>query len=275
LRPTLIGGIGLLIAAGCSGDRPTESHSALLSYCSRAVNQTLKIEFKEYKFEEAPLQGGTGVLLNGLGAYWVKDGIVYALNGLAASYSPGVSYGPPGLGKLELLEALAKQSSSVSSSENLPSQPSKGQPPKKPPDSPEVKKIENEVKNLIGYEIVLLQEEEKNPGSFFGIASRAGGIAMDLKVKYKNGHIISHNLSIPGSEVREAAEVARRPKERYYRDSKGAIISESETEDKLRQIRRDISSMPDNLRRAFMEGVLRALEEEWARIKLAGPISER
>ncbi len=78
--------------------------------------------------------------------------------------------------------------------------------------------------------------------------------------------------SRPGSD---AAEVARRPKERYYRDSKGAIISESKTEDKLRQIRSDINSMPDSLKRAFMEGVLRALEEEWARIKLQGPISER
>ena len=67
----------------------------------------------------------------------------------------------------------------------------------------------------------------------------------------------------------------RRPKERYYRDSKGAIISESKTEDKLRQICSDINSMPDSLKRAFMEGVLRALEEEWARIKLQGPISER
>ena len=73
-------------------------------------------------------------------------------------------------------------------------------------------------------------------------------------------------------EAREAAAAARRPKERYFRDSHGVIISESEAENKLRQIRSKISSMPDNAERAYMEGVLRAVEDEWARIKRQVPI---
>lgn len=65
---------------------------------------------------------------------------------------------------------------------------------------------------------------------------------------------------------------ARRPSERYYRDSHGAIVSETEAEDGLRQIRNKMNSMPDNLERAGLEGVLQALETEWARIKRQGPI---
>ncbi len=50
------------------------------------------------------------------------------------------------------------------------------------------------------------------------------------------------------------------------------MISETEAENQLRQIRGKINSMPDNADRAFLEGVLMALEEEWARIKRQGPI---
>jgi len=73
--------------------------------------------------------------------------------------------------------------------------------------------------------------------------------------------------------AREAA-AASRPKERYYRDSKGAIISESEMEEKLWHIQRTIDAMPEDQRakKAYLQGVLRAVEEEWARIKRQGPI---
>jgi len=76
-------------------------------------------------------------------------------------------------------------------------------------------------------------------------------------------------------EAREAADAARRPRERYYRDRHGAIMSESETEYKLSEIRRNIAAMPDTLERAFREGQLRALEKEWDRIKRDGPVWER
>ena len=60
--------------------------------------------------------------------------------------------------------------------------------------------------------------------------------------------------------------------ERYYRDGDGAIISETETENKIAQIRGRLASMPDKLERAYLEGVLQAVESEWVRIKRQGPI---
>jgi transcription initiation factor TFIIIB Brf1 subunit/transcription initiation factor TFIIB len=74
--------------------------------------------------------------------------------------------------------------------------------------------------------------------------------------------------------AREAAQATSRPRERYYRDSHGAIISESEAEEKLWLIRRKIEDMPEDqwAEKAYMQGFLRALEDEWARIKRQGPI---
>jgi hypothetical protein len=76
-----------------------------------------------------------------------------------------------------------------------------------------------------------------------------------------------------GDAQNKAIEAAR-PKERYYRDSHGAIISETDAENSLSRIRSNIDSMPDNAGRAFYEGELRAVEEEWARIKQQGPIDQ-
>lgn len=61
-------------------------------------------------------------------------------------------------------------------------------------------------------------------------------------------------------------------KERYYRDSHGNIISETESEEGLRDIRQTISSMPDGPDKWFAEGILQALEEEWSRMKRQGPV---
>lgn len=63
-------------------------------------------------------------------------------------------------------------------------------------------------------------------------------------------------------------------REKRYRDRHGAIISERDAEEKLNRIRNRIRAMPDNNQRAYLEGVLRALEEEWDRIKRNGPINE-
>jgi len=61
--------------------------------------------------------------------------------------------------------------------------------------------------------------------------------------------------------------------ERYYRDSHGAIISKAEAETKIYQIRNLIDAMPDNLEKSYLGGVLQAVEEEWARVKQQGPVS--
>ena len=39
-----------------------------------------------------PLEGGAAVLVDGVGAYWVKNGTVYVANGLAKMWSPAISY---------------------------------------------------------------------------------------------------------------------------------------------------------------------------------------
>jgi ribosomal protein S27E len=60
--------------------------------------------------------------------------------------------------------------------------------------------------------------------------------------------------------------------ERYYRDSQGVIASETKIENDLEGLRNKIRSMPDNGYRAYLQGVLRALEEEWVRMKRNGPV---
>jgi len=68
-------------------------------------------------------------------------------------------------------------------------------------------------------------------------------------------------------------EASPEPIERYYRDSHGSIISETEAELKILQIRNELDAMPDNLEKAYLEGVLQAVEEEWDRIKRQGSVS--
>jgi hypothetical protein len=60
----------------------------------------------EGTFEETPVEGGTGVLVDGHYAFWVKDGRVFALNGLAKGLVPDLEYGPPGLGSEDLRRTL-------------------------------------------------------------------------------------------------------------------------------------------------------------------------
>jgi YD repeat-containing protein len=75
-----------------------------------------------------------------------------------------------------------------------------------------------------------------------------------------------------GGTAGQSAPNSGARKERYYRDSHGAIISETDAEDRLSRLRSKISSMPDPAERAYMEGSLQAMEKEWARIKQQGPI---
>ena len=60
--------------------------------------------------------------------------------------------------------------------------------------------------------------------------------------------------------------------ERYYRDSHGELLSEADTESKMGDIRRKINSMPDTAERAYMQGEMQAVENEWSRIKRQGPV---
>lgn len=48
-------------------------------------------------YEAGPLQGGTAILVNDFAAYWVKDGVVYAANGVARMWSPAIPVAPTGI----------------------------------------------------------------------------------------------------------------------------------------------------------------------------------
>lgn len=100
---------GSVVAEEISSGQSRRSDTGSIGHASRQVQRTITYGLMKHgTFEEASLNGGTGVLVSGLGAYWVKNSTVYALNGLAKSYSKGIEYGPPGLSKRDLLEALGR-----------------------------------------------------------------------------------------------------------------------------------------------------------------------
>ena len=61
-----------------------------------------EVDASSFSFREGPLEGGTAVLVEGTAAFWVKDGIVFAANGTAKTWSPTVEYSPTGIGFLEV-----------------------------------------------------------------------------------------------------------------------------------------------------------------------------
>ncbi len=50
--------------------------------------------FRPSSFKVAPLNGGVAISANDRGAYWIKDGKLYAGNGMAKGWSAGVPYAP-------------------------------------------------------------------------------------------------------------------------------------------------------------------------------------
>jgi hypothetical protein len=189
----LLGLSAILSMLICAHFGDAEPPPPTLNDSSRAVEQTLRVKFKEYNFEEVSIRGGMGVLLNGLGAYWVKDGRVYALNGLAASYSPGITYGPQGLGKSELLEALASKTS-PSLNEEQSERSSR---------SPELMKVEDDVRRLLRLGGVSLIEDKSSPDSFVGTGWQTGGGIFSLRLTYKGGRILSyHAEAYPNASIR-------------------------------------------------------------------------
>lgn len=76
-------------------------------------------------------------------------------------------------------------------------------------------------------------------------------------------------------EARARDEEGRRPKEKYYRDTNGKVVSESEIEFKLSELHYKISTIIDPRVRSQYEDLLQIVESEWAKMKRAGPIYER
>lgn len=52
------------------------------------------IDKSEVQSKAVPLSGGIAVLLGDKAAYWVKDDVVYAVNGVAKMYSREIKYVP-------------------------------------------------------------------------------------------------------------------------------------------------------------------------------------
>lgn len=48
-------------------------------------------------YEVGDLEDGVAVLVNVMAAYWVKDDVVYAANGIAKTWSPNLDYSPVGI----------------------------------------------------------------------------------------------------------------------------------------------------------------------------------
>lgn len=71
-------------------------------------------------------------------------------------------------------------------------------------------------------------------------------------------------------EVQQPAQPAR---DRIYRDSKGKLVSEREAEENMRMVRAKITAMPESNKKAYLQGVMKALEEEWERMKSEGPVN--
>ncbi|MEX2608206.1 MAG: hypothetical protein WD708_12760 [Kiritimatiellia bacterium] len=122
----------------------------------------------------------------------------------------------------------------------------------------------------------------------------------DMRAKLENATLIAHNIQTNTEDKSESSLIektqiereakrkqtpqedvfvnrsrpSRQFQERYYRDSHGAIISESQGESQLREIRNNIRAMPNGPEKAYYEGMLEAAEREWSRIKRQGPISK-
>lgn len=94
-----------VLFSGCTAQ--SDQYNAAESDSVQAVRKVLEnTRHPSQEFQEVAIRGGVAVLVDDLGAFWVKDGRVYALNGLAKSFVPGLSYGPPGLSKSDVRRAL-------------------------------------------------------------------------------------------------------------------------------------------------------------------------
>jgi len=76
-----------VILTGC-----TESSGSSESSAVSAVKRSMTaVSSSGRSYRTGSLEGGEAVLV-GDAAYWVKGGVVYAANGIAKTWSPGVSY---------------------------------------------------------------------------------------------------------------------------------------------------------------------------------------
>ena len=63
-------------------------------------------EDQAHTWDIAALDDGIGIIVNGSAGYWVKDGVVYAVNGIAKNMSPSVAYAPAEITWLTLEQSI-------------------------------------------------------------------------------------------------------------------------------------------------------------------------
>ncbi|PJE77449.1 hypothetical protein CI610_03626 [invertebrate metagenome] len=63
-------------------------------------------EGQAHTWETGQFNDGVAVVINGAAGYWVKDGVAYAVNGVAKNLSSGVDYAPSGVSWLKVEEAV-------------------------------------------------------------------------------------------------------------------------------------------------------------------------
>lgn len=63
-------------------------------------------EKKGSQFVTAPLHGGVAVIADGHAGYWVNNKIVYATNGIAKNWSPGIEYSPPEIDQMKIISTI-------------------------------------------------------------------------------------------------------------------------------------------------------------------------
>ncbi len=90
------------IMVSCSGENDAKAISAVKATIEKQRNAM-------GTFKTAPLNGGVAVLSSRDWAYWVKDGKVYAANGLARGASPNIPIAPTGVGFSEIESAIKQK----------------------------------------------------------------------------------------------------------------------------------------------------------------------
>ncbi|XPV75170.1 MAG: hypothetical protein ACNI27_11055 [Desulfovibrio sp.] len=103
----IIGGI-IFIALIMLLPKPDKTDAPKLSAEQSLVEQSIVGVASLENWKETDLAGGKAILVNDAG-YWVKDGVIYTTNGVANSYSPGISYAPPSINQSLVEKAVAGQ----------------------------------------------------------------------------------------------------------------------------------------------------------------------
>jgi len=73
------------------------------------VENEIDLYFYDSQIEAGPLDGGIAVMVDTNGAYWVHEGTVYAANGQAKAWSPGLSSSPDGITWNSVFWAVKKE----------------------------------------------------------------------------------------------------------------------------------------------------------------------